>query len=155
MWHEVKKATEHKVGSTNGACKRGSEKPSHAAAEHRKETCWGVVVGNVVSYKLVTVTTSRLLLFWINLNHCSVRLGHRCLVFLSSLLQTHRQIRPKKTVRDTDDEAQSSKHTLLPISLCHCVTYLHSHLVSHWCEAVSLCQSFVLCWRKHRVEASK
>lgn len=27
--------------------------------------------------------------------------------------------------------------------------------MSHWCLAVSLCQSFVLCWRKRRAAASK
>lgn len=39
-------------------------------------------------------------------------------------------------------EIQMMKHralnTLLHILVCHCVTYLHSHSVSHGCEAVSL-----------------
>lgn len=50
---------------------------------------------------------------------------------------------------------QTHTHTLRPISVCHCVNYLHSRSVSHWCLAVSLCQSFVLCWRKRRAAASK
>lgn len=127
---------------------------SISAAEHRKETCQGGVVGNVVSYKLVSVTTFRLLLFWLNSKHWLGSFGAPP-PDISSLAPTDTQAdRPKQLC-----EIQMMKHrapnTLFPISVCQCVTYLHSQSVSHWCEAVSLCQPFVLCWRKHRAAASK
>lgn len=105
-----------------------------SAAEHRKETCRGCSLNDYVEVAVILVKFEALFGSF-----------GAPLPGISFLAPTDTQADKAKKLCEIQMMKHRAPHTLLPISVCHCVTYLHSHSVSHWCEAVSLCQSFVLC----------